>query len=105
MKRKMGLGRLEEVLKKDLKDPKFRRRFEREKRGLFLAYRILKLREKLGLSQKEVARRMRTSQQAVARLESGSYEGFTLKTLENVAEALGAELVVDLKRRPRKSAM
>jgi ribosome-binding protein aMBF1 (putative translation factor) len=105
MKRKMKLGRFEEWLKKELKDPKFRRGYEQEKRGVFLSYRILTLREKLGWSQKVLAERMGTSQQAVARLESGEYEGFTLKTLEKVAEALGAELIVDLRGPARKPAM
>src|SRR5438552_2752969 len=98
MKRKMKLGRFEDWLKKELKEPQFRRAYERERRGIFLSYRILKLREKLGLSQKAIAKRMGTSQQAVARLESGEYEGFTLKTLEKVAEALGAELIIDLRK-------
>src|SRR5438477_13213079 len=105
MKRKLKLGKFEDWLKKELKDPRFRKGYDREKRALFLSYRILSLREKLGLSQSEMARRMGTSQQAVARLESGEYEGFTLKTLEKVAEALGAELVVDLRRSVRKPAI
>jgi ribosome-binding protein aMBF1 (putative translation factor) len=105
VKRKMKLGRFEDWLKGELKDAQFRRGYETEKRGVFLAYRILSLREKLGLSQKAMAQRMGTSQQAVARLESGEYEGFTLKTLEKVAHALGAELVVDLRKPARKPAM
>ena len=105
MKRKLRLGRFEDWLKKELKDPRFRRGYESEKRSVFLAYRILMLREKLGLSQKSLARRMGTSQQAVARLESGEYEGFTLRTLEKVAEALGAELVVDIRKPARKPAV
>ena len=105
MKKKIKLGRFEDWLKKELEDPKFRKGYDQEKRAVFLAYRILTLREKLGLSQKEMAVRMGTSQQAVARLESGAYEGFTLKTLEKVAQALGADLVVDLRRPARKSAV
>ena len=105
MKRKMGFGRFEDWLEEQKRDPAFRKGYEREKRSVFLAYRILTLRTKLRLSQKELAVRMRTSQQAVARLESGEHRGFTLKTLEKVAEALGAELVVDLRRPARKPAM
>jgi ribosome-binding protein aMBF1 (putative translation factor) len=105
MKRKMKLGRFEDWLEKELKDPQVRRAYEREKKGVFLSYRILTLRQRLGLSQKVIAKRMGTSQQAVARLESGEYEGFTLKTLEKVAEALGAELVIDLRKPARKPAM
>jgi DNA-binding XRE family transcriptional regulator len=105
MKRKIKLGRFEDLLKENLKDPKFMKAYQSERRSLFLAYRILALREKLGLTQKDLARRMGTSQQAVARLESGHYEGFTLKTLESVAEALGAELVIDIRKPAKKPAM
>ncbi|MBI2933789.1 MAG: helix-turn-helix transcriptional regulator [Planctomycetes bacterium] len=105
MKRKMNFGRFEDWLREQRKDARFRRGYEAERRAAFLAYRIVALRSKLGLSQREMARRMGTSQQAIARLESGEYGGFTLKTLEKVAEALGAELVVDIRRPARKPAV
>jgi predicted transcriptional regulator len=57
----------------------------------------------LGLSQTEVAARMRTSQSAVARLESGDAD-VRLSTLERYAAALGQELSLSLRaarRRPR----
>ena len=98
MKRKMGLGRFEDWLKKELRNPGFKAGYERERRSTFLSYRILTLRTKLGISQNELAKRMRTSQQAIARLESGEYEGFTIRTLERVAKALGAHLVVDIRK-------
>lgn len=44
-----------------------------------------------GLSQEEVARRMRTTQSAVARLEAGAADP-RLSTLERYATAVGAEL-------------
>ncbi len=46
----------------------------------------------IGLSQTEVAARMRTSQSAVARLESGQGD-LRLSTLERYAEALQQEIV------------
>lgn len=60
-----------------------------------LAKAISRLREAAGLSQQALARRMRTSQQAVSRLEQGRYEGYTLKTLRKVAKAIHAELHID----------
>lgn len=60
-----------------------------------LAMAISRLREAAGLSQQALARRMRTSQQAVSRLEQGRYEGYTLKTLRKVARAIHAELHID----------
>ena len=53
-------------------------------------------REAAGLSQRELASRMGTSQAAVARLEAGGV-GATLTTLQRVAGALDLELTVDLR--------
>lgn len=47
-----------------------------------------------GLTQRELASRMRTSQAAVARLEAGGV-GATLTTLQRAAHALGLTLTVD----------
>jgi len=82
-------------LREDLKDPEFRAHFEEERRALQLSLKIAKLREKKGLTQAEFAKLMGTSQQAVSRIESGEYEGFTLKTLEKIAEATGTRLKID----------
>jgi DNA-binding XRE family transcriptional regulator len=82
-------------LREDLKDPEFRMHYEEERRALQLAMKIAKLREKRGLTQAEFAKLMGTSQQAVSRIESGEYEGFTLKTLEKIAEATGTRLKID----------
>ncbi|OGH56665.1 MAG: hypothetical protein A3G34_05105 [Candidatus Lindowbacteria bacterium RIFCSPLOWO2_12_FULL_62_27] len=94
--RKPKIRTFQEHLKKELKDPEFRKHFDEERRALALAIKISKLRERRGLTQKELAKAMGTSQQAVSRIESGEYEGFTLKTLEKIAEATGARLKIDL---------
>ena len=57
--------------------------------------KIAKLREKKGRSQQQMAKLMGTSQQAVSRIESGEYEGFTLKTLERIAEATGTKVKIE----------
>ena len=82
-------------LREDLKDPEFRKHYREERQSLKLAMKIIKLREKKGLSQQELAKLMGTSQQAISRIESGEYEGFTLKTLEKLAEATGTHLKID----------
>jgi ribosome-binding protein aMBF1 (putative translation factor) len=53
-------------------------------------------REAAGLSQRELARRMGTSQAAVDRLESGGV-GATLTTLQRVATALDLEVSIELR--------
>jgi ribosome-binding protein aMBF1 (putative translation factor) len=59
--------------------------------------RVREAREAAGFSQRELARRMRTSQAAVDRLEAGGV-GATLTTLQRVASALGLEVNVELRR-------
>lgn len=89
-------------LKEDLKDPEFRKHYEREKKVLKVAYEIVKLRHKLGLSQKELARRVGTTQQVISRLESGAYNGYTLKTLERLAKATSTDLLIIFRPKRRK---
>ena len=60
-----------------------------------MAMKIVELREKKGLSQQQLAKLMGTSQQAISRIESGEYEGFTLKTLEKIAEATGMRVKIE----------
>jgi len=54
--------------------------------------RLVRRRQRLGLSQTEVAARMRTSQSAVARLEACRSDT-RLSTLERYATALGSSLL------------
>ena len=55
---------------------------------------IAALREKAGLSQKDLARKLKTSQQQISRLESPSYEGHSLSMLRRVAKVLSAKVRV-----------
>jgi DNA-binding XRE family transcriptional regulator len=82
-------------LREDLKDPKFKAYYQEERQALILSMKIAELRRKKGLSQQELAKLMGTSQQAISRIESGEYEGFTLKTLEKIAEATGTRVQID----------
>jgi transcriptional regulator with XRE-family HTH domain len=54
---------------------------------------VYRLRTEAGLTQAELARRMGTTQSAIARMEGGGTRP-TLETLEKLAAAIGAELVV-----------
>ena len=57
--------------------------------------KVREAREAAGVSQRELALRMSTSQAAVARLEAGGTSA-TLTTLQKAATALGLELTIDL---------
>ena len=86
-------------LEEQLKDPVFAERFERAGEAWDVALQLAALREKAGLSQKELARKLRTSQQQISRLESPDYEGHSLSMLRRVAEILGATVRVAIEPR------
>jgi ribosome-binding protein aMBF1 (putative translation factor) len=73
--------------------PARRQGYEKARRSIRLAMEIHALREKRGLTQKELAERLGTTQSAIARLEAGNIAP-SLPTLDKVAAALGVELVV-----------
>lgn len=54
---------------------------------------VFRLRTEAGLTQAELARRMGTTQSAIARIEGGGSRP-TLETLERLAAAVGKEFVV-----------
>lgn len=88
------------TFKKDLEakltDGEFKKRYERELRKLRLGHQIASVRKRLGLTQKELAKRLRTSQGAITRIENGEYTGYSLHTLEKIALATGARLDIHL---------
>jgi transcriptional regulator with XRE-family HTH domain len=83
-------------LEEQLKDPAFAERFEAAGEAWDVALQIAALREKAGLSQRDLARKLKTSQQNISRLESPSYEGHSLTMLRRVAKVLSAKLRVSL---------
>jgi len=83
-----------ELRKKWRKDPKYLKEYETLESEFELARELIMARAKAGLSQKELARKMGTSQPTVARLESGHKP--SLKTLERYAEAVGMKLDIHL---------
>jgi DNA-binding XRE family transcriptional regulator len=92
-------------LEKQLQDPVFAQRFEQAGEGWDVALQLAALREKAGLSQKELARKLKTSQQQISRLESPSYEGHSLSMLRRVAAVLGASVRVSITSRETAEPM
>src|SRR5512137_3214901 len=90
----MPLTNFDRYLKEQLADPSFARRFERAGEAWDVAMQLAALRRQAGLSQKELARRVKTSQQQICRLESPGYEGHSLSMLRRVARELRARVRV-----------
>ena len=87
-------------LKEQMKDKDFEERFGKAGEAWDVAIQLASLRKKAGLSQKDLAKRVGTSQQQISRLESPSYEGHSLSMLRRVAGVLGATLRVEIQ--PKK---
>ena len=77
--------------------------YRRAKAAFELAERVRRARERVGMTQAELASRIGSTQPAVARLEAGGVTP-SLATLRRVAAALRLELVVDLRPVRRVSA-
>ena len=70
--------------------------YQEAKDAFELGARVRAERERLGLTQTELAERMETSQPTIARLEAGGVTP-SLATLHRAANALGLELIVDFR--------
>ena len=82
--------------RKQLKNPAFKREYDALESEFALARELIGARAKAKLSQAQVARRMGTSQSAVARMESGRTLPSTT-SLVKYAKAVGRELKVTLR--------
>lgn len=82
---------------KRLSDPAAKAGYERARLAFDLAEQVRALRHDKGLSQEELARRIGSTQPAVARLEAGGLTP-TLGTLERIAEALDLRLDIRFAR-------
>jgi transcriptional regulator with XRE-family HTH domain len=91
-------------LEEQLRDPDFAKRFKRAGEAWDVALQIAALRERAGLSQKDLARKLKTTQQQISRLESPDYEGHSLSMLRRVARALHARVRVVLVAEPAGKA-
>ncbi|MBI3920353.1 MAG: helix-turn-helix transcriptional regulator [Armatimonadetes bacterium] len=95
----------ESYLAEQMKDPEFAARFERANEDWDIALQLTTLRQQAGLSQKELARRVGTSQQQISRLESANYEGHSLSTLRRIAQVLDAKVRVVFDTEDTRSGM
>jgi DNA-binding XRE family transcriptional regulator len=75
-------------------DPKRLASVEEERENLDIACQIYELRTKAGLSQRELARRVRTSASAICRLEDADYKGHSLSMLRKIAAVFGQRIQV-----------
>ena len=90
-------------LEEQLQDHEFKKRFEQAGEAWEVALQLAALRKAHGLSQKQLADKIGTSQQQISRLESPSYQGHSLSMLRRVVEALGGSLKVEILLKPDRA--
>lgn len=81
----------DDLHKKWMKNPKYRREYDALEEEFSLSAAMIDARSRAGLTQEQVAQRMKTTQAAVARLEGGGSMPST-RTLEKYAKATGTRL-------------
>lgn len=83
------------------REPAFRRAYDALEDEFVLAGALINARAQAGLSQQDVAARMKTSQQAVSRLEGGQANP-SLNTLRSFAKATGTQLKISFEPAKRR---
>ena len=79
--------------------PVDREKVDAHKKGMLAevrSYRLRELRERLDLTQVELAKRLDVSQNRVSKIEHGDIERSQLDTLRRYVEAVGGELSVEV---------
>ena len=86
----------DEHLKESLKDPEFRDAWERSEPEYLLAKELIKKRLEKDLSQRDLAKKVKTSQAAISRIERMQGNP-SLSLLKRIAHALGTDLKLGFK--------
>jgi ribosome-binding protein aMBF1 (putative translation factor) len=83
------------IEKRKKTDRDFTHSFEEGYAEFKIGVMIRQAREKAGMTQEELARRLKTKKSAISRIENHA-EDIKLSTLERAAQALGRRLQVDI---------
>jgi transcriptional regulator with XRE-family HTH domain len=83
--------RVDDLHRRWMKDSTHRREYEALEEEFSLVAALIEVRTRAGLTQEQVARRMKTTQAVIARLEGGGSRPST-RTLERYAAATGSRL-------------
>jgi len=91
----------DELHTKWMKEPKYRKVYDDLEEEFRLASALIEARARAGLTQEELAVRMKTKQAVIARLERGRVKPST-RTLERIAKATGHRLRISFEPVPAR---
>lgn len=95
MKNKIKIFTLEDHLNKSLKDPEFKKAWEESEADYILACKLIEARLAKKLSQRDLAKKVGTSQAAISRIEAMNGNP-SLSLLKRIADALNTKLQISL---------
>jgi ribosome-binding protein aMBF1 (putative translation factor) len=87
---------LKTYITEQMNDPEFKKAWDALDPEFQVLKAMIKGRERTGISQAELARRIGTKQSVISRLERGAFSKATLETIKKVADALDMRLELRL---------
>ena len=93
------MSKVSELHRKWMKNSKYRKAYEELAPEFDLARAVIQARVQAGLTQEQLAKRMKTTQSVIARLESGRTRPST-QTLGRLAAATGTRLRISFEPEP-----
>ena len=93
---------LNEYKEEQMKNPEFSKAWDSLEHEFKLMESIIKARENAGLTQAELAGKIGTKQPSLSRLERGGFKKATVETLKKIADALNADLVIEIQPRKKR---
>src|SRR5208282_1299136 len=95
------MARISDMHKRWMEEPGYQKAYEALEGEFSLAKAVLEARNRVGLTQAELARKMGTTQPVLARLEGGRARP-SMRTLECLAQATGTRLLIQFEPRHAK---
>ena len=89
---------LDAFIAEEMRNADFRIPFHEARARSDIAHALAQARKRAGLTQAEVARRARTTQPVIGRLEGGTLRMPSLPLIHRVARAVGLQLIIGLVR-------
>jgi transcriptional regulator with XRE-family HTH domain len=94
------MNNFDNYFEKQMQNEEFRKEYDNLEPQYEIIRQIIKERNELNLTQKQLAERLGLNQSNISRLESGNYNP-SIEFLQKIAEGLGKELHIEF-REPKK---
>ncbi len=94
MNKKIKARDFQKYLAQQLKNPRFKKHYDDYGKQLEIAYQILQLRKQKNISQLQLAKKLKTKQSNIARIEAGK-QNLSIQTIDSIARALNSDFTLN----------